>query len=287
MPRYVLAMQALEGKVAIITGAAGGIGSATARLFAREGAKIVLNDAGVDASGTGGSAEPIEALTAELRATGAEVISSTHSVATAAGAEAIVGLCVAQFGRVDALINNAGIARDASLLKLNAADFDAVLDVNLKGTWWCMQAALAVMKRQGSGNIVNTASTAGLLGNFGQASSTAAAAGVYGLTRTASIEMQRFGIRVNAVAPLAKTRQTEHLPMFEKVDSMRAEHVAPVHLFLASELSGDTTGVMISVAGGRLCVTKLVESAGQFKDSQEGVWTATEIAEHFPAIRKA
>jgi NAD(P)-dependent dehydrogenase (short-subunit alcohol dehydrogenase family) len=104
--------------------------------------------------------------------------------------------------------------------------------------------------------------------------------------RTASIELQRHGIRVNGVAPLAKTRMTTDLPMFEKVDSMRAEHVAPVHLFLGSELSGDTTGMVLSVAGGRLCSLKLVETTGQFKDDDGGVWTAREIADHFAALRK-
>jgi NAD(P)-dependent dehydrogenase (short-subunit alcohol dehydrogenase family) len=143
------------------------------------------------------------------------------------------------------------------------------------------------MKAQGSGSIINTSSVSGMLGNFGQANYASAKAGVYGLTRTASIELQRYGVRVNAVAPIAKTRLTEDLPMFEKIeDTLSPEHVAPAHLFLASDLSREVTGVVLSVAGARMSVYKVVESPGKYKESDLGVWTAAELAEHFESISK-
>lgn len=280
-------MKLLDGKVAIVTGAGGGIGRATALLFGREGAKVVVNDVGGARDGSGESASPAEAVVAEIRALGGQAVASPQSVATRAGAERIIATAVEEFGRVDVLINNAGILRDKTLLKMDDEMWDAVIGVHLKGTFLCTQAAVAQMRAQGSpGSVVNTTSVSGMLGNFGQANYSAAKAGIYGFTRTASIELQRYGIRVNAVAPIAKTRMTEDLPMFEKIQSMTPEHVAPAHLFLASELSGDLTGAVLSVAGGKLSVYKVVESAGKFKDSDQGVWTAREIADHWEVISK-
>ncbi len=279
-------MGLLDGKVAIVTGAGGGIGRATALLLAREGAKVVVNDVGGARDGSGQSVSPAEAVTGEIRTAGGEAVASSDSVATRAGAERIVASAVEHFGRLDVMINNAGILRDKTLLKMDDAMWDAVIAVHLTGSFLCTQAAAAQMRQQGSpGSIVNTTSVSGMLGNFGQANS-AAKAGIYGLTRTASIELQRHGIRVNAVAPIAKTRMTEDLPMFEKIQSMTAEHVAPAHLFLASELSGDLTGAVLSVAGGKLSVYKVVESAGKFKDADQGVWSAQEIAEYWDVISK-
>jgi NAD(P)-dependent dehydrogenase (short-subunit alcohol dehydrogenase family) len=143
------------------------------------------------------------------------------------------------------------------------------------------------MREQGSaGSVINTTSVSGLIGNFGQANYAAAKAGIYGFTRTASIELQRYGIRVNAVAPIAKTRMTEDLPMFEKIETMSPEHVAPAHLFLASDLSRDVTGAVLAVAGGKMSVFKVVESPGRFKEADGGVWKAEEIAEHWKTISK-
>ncbi|MCE7890719.1 MAG: SDR family NAD(P)-dependent oxidoreductase [Sorangiineae bacterium PRO1] len=280
-------MKLLDGKVAIVTGAGGGIGRATALLLAREGAKVVVNDVGGARDGSGESASPAETVVAEIRGLGGQAVASPQSVATRAGAEQIIATAVKEFGRVDVLVNNAGILRDKTLLKMDDEMWDAVIGVHLKGTFLCTQAAVAQMRAQGSpGSVVNTTSVSGMLGNFGQANYSAAKAGIYGFTRTASIELQRYGIRVNAVAPIAKTRMTEDLPMFEKIQSMTPEHVAPAHLLLASELSGDLTGAVLSVAGGKLSVYKVVESAGKFKDSDQGVWTAREIADHWEVISK-
>lgn len=281
----VAAMSLLDGKVAVITGAGNGIGRATALLFAREGAKLVINDLGATRSGSGEDRTVAERVVDEVTALGGTAVANTDNVASATGARAIIQCALDNFGHVDVLINNAGILRDKTLLKMDEEMWDAVIDVHLKGTFLCTQAAADHMKSRG-GRIVNTTSISGMLGNFGQSNYSAAKAGIYGLTRTASIELQRYKITVNAVAPIAKTRMTEDLPMFEKVDSMSSEHVAPAHLYFASELSGDRTGHVLAVAGGKMTIYKVVESAGKFKEGDGGVWTAQEIADHWDAISK-
>ncbi len=271
----------------MITGAGNGIGRATALLFAREGARVVVNDLGGTRAGDGGEHNAADAVVQEIRAAGGSAVASYDSVITPDGARAIVETAVREHGRIDILINNAGILRDKTLLKMDLAQWNAVLDVHLTGTFLCTQAAAGPMKEQGAGRIVNTTSVSGLLGNLGQANYSAAKAGIYGLTRTASIELQRYGISVNAVAPIAKTRMTEDLPMFAKIaDTLSPEHIAPAHLFLASDLCGERTGIVLAVAGARMSVYKVVESAGQFKEANGGVWTAAEIGEHFDAIAK-
>ncbi len=282
----VPAMTLLAGKVAIVTGAGRGIGEQTARLFAAQGAAVVVNDAGTGPDGKLPTEPVAERVAEEIVAAGGNAVASSHSVSNHSDVQALFDLTRNQFGGVDVLVNSAGFLRDQSLLRMAEQDFSDVVDVHLKGTFLCCQAAANAMKTRGGGSIINTTGVAGLMGNFGQVNASAAQAAVYGLTRTASIELQRFGIRVNAVSPLAKTRLTAELPMFEHVESMSARHVAPVHLFLASALSGQTTGSIVSVAGGRLSVYRMVESAGEFKEADEGIWDAHEIAEHFSAIRK-
>jgi len=280
-------MGLLDGKSAVVTGAGHGIGRATALLFAREGARVVVNDLGAARTGEGGEHSAADAVVAEIRDAGGTALASYDSVATPAGATAIIEAAVSAHGSIDILVNNAGILRDKTLLKLELADWQAVLDVHLTGSFLCTQAAAVHMKEQKSGRIVNTTSVSGLLGNFGQSNYAAAKAGIYGLTRTASIELQRYGITVNAVAPIAKTRMTDDLPMFAKIaDTLSPEHVAPAHLFLASELCGERTGIVLAVAGARMSVYKVVESTGRFKEADGGIWTAEEIERHFDAIAK-
>lgn len=278
-------MGLLDGKVAIITGAGAGIGRAHALLFAAEGAQVVVNDAGVARDGTGGAATAADDVAGEIRAAGGHAAANHDDVSVAAGASAIVRTAVNAFGRVDVLVNNAGILRDKSFLKMDEAMWDAVIAVHLKGTFLCSQVfAKQVLSQGGGGRIVNTTSISGMLGNFGQANYSAAKAGVYGLTRTMSIELQKHRITVNAIAPLAKTRLTEDLPMFHGVETMTPEHVAPAALFLASDLCGDRTGHVLAVAGARVYAFKVIETPGRFKETDDGVWTAQEIAEHWDAI---
>jgi NAD(P)-dependent dehydrogenase (short-subunit alcohol dehydrogenase family) len=280
-------MGLVDGKVAIVTGAGGGIGRAHALLLAKEGAKIVVNDLGGARDGAGSDESAASKVVAEIKAAGGDAVANFDSVATSAGSQNIVKMALDSFGRVDILINNAGILRDKSLLKLDEEMWDSVIAVHLKGTFLCAQAvAKQIVAQGGGGRIVNTTSVSGMLGNFGQANYSAAKAGIYGLTRTMSIELQKHRITVNAIAPIAKTRMTEDLPMFQGVDTMTPDHIAPSALFLASDLCGDRTGHVLAVAGARLYAFKVIETTGKFKDDANGVWTAQEIAENWDSIVK-
>jgi NAD(P)-dependent dehydrogenase (short-subunit alcohol dehydrogenase family) len=280
-------MGLLDDKVVIITGAGGGIGRAHARLFAGEGAKIVVNDLGGARDGSAGEASAADKVVEEIRAAGGSAVANHDSVASADGAGALIRAAVSAFGRVDVLINNAGILRDKSFLKMDEAMWDAVVAVHMKGTFLCSQLfARQVVAQGGGGRIVNTTSVSGMLGNFGQANYSSAKAGIYGLTRTMSIELQKHRVTVNAIAPIAKTRMTEDLPMFQGVDTLTAEHIAPAALFLGSDLCGDRTGHVLAIAGARVYAFKVVETTGRFKETDNGVWTAREIAESWDAIVK-
>ncbi|MGH7297236.1 MAG: SDR family NAD(P)-dependent oxidoreductase, partial [Polyangiaceae bacterium] len=267
-------MGLVDGKVAIVTGAGGGIGRAHALLLAREGAKVLVNDVGGARDGSGSDASPAQQVVDAVKAAGGVAVANHDSVATAAGAAAIVKAAIEAFGRVDVLVNNAGILRDKSFLKMDEAMWSAVVEVHLTGTFHCSQLfAKQVVAQGGGGRIVNTTSVSGMLGNFGQANYSAAKAGIYGLTRTMSIELQKHRITVNAIAPIAKTRMTEDLPMFQGVDTLTPEHIAPAALFLASDLCGDRTGHVLAVAGARVYAFKVVETPGRFKETDRGVWT--------------
>lgn len=281
-------MGLLDGKVAIITGAGNGIGRAHALLFAKEGASVVVNDLGGARDGTGTDASAADAVVKEIEAAGGKAVASHDTVATIEGANAIVKRAVDAFGKVDVLVNNAGILRDKTFLKMDEGMWDLVVQVHLKGSFLCSQAFVKQAIAQGHGaRIVNTTSVSGMMGNFGQSNYAAAKAGIYGLTRTMSIELQKHAITVNALAPIAKTRLTEDLPMFQGVETMTAEHISPAALFLASDLCGDRTGHVLAVAGARLYAFKVIETPGKFKDDAQGVWTPQEIAENWDAIVKA
>ncbi len=281
-------MGLLDGKVAIVTGSGGGIGRSHALLFAKEGAKVVINDLGGTRDGVGSGESAANVVVEEIKKAGGQAVPNYDNVASAEGAAKIVKAAVDAFGRADILVNNAGILRDKSFLKMEEAMFDAVIAVHLKGTYLCSQAfAKQVVAQGGGGRIVNTTSVSGMLGNFGQANYSAAKAGIYGLTRTISIELQKHRITVNAIAPIAKTRMTEDLPMFQGVDTLTPEHIAPAALFLASDLCADRTGHVLAVAGARLYAFKVVETPGKFKDAEKGVWTAKEIADNWEAINKS
>ncbi len=280
-------MGLLEGKVAIVTGAGGGIGRAEALLFAREGAQVVVNDVGGGRDGAGQSNRMADEVVREIETAGGTAIANYDSVSTLAGAEKIIKTAVERFGHLDVLVNNAGILRDKTLLKMDETMWDAVIAVHLKGTFLCTQVAAKQMISQGSGGrIVNTTSLSGMLGNFGQANYSAAKAGIYGFTRTASIELQKHRVTVNAIAPIAKTRMTEDLPMMQGMEALTPDHIAPGALFLGSDLCGDRTGHVLAISGARMYVYKVVESAGKFKESSNGIWTAEEIGEHWSSIAK-
>ena len=280
--------QLLSGRVALVTGGGRGIGRAVARALVEQGARLVLNDLGCERDGSGRDPSVATAAARELTDAGFEVIASHHDVSIPADVSEMVALG-ARFGEpIDLLVNCAGILRNANLLDLSDEDFTAVLRTDLTGTLLATQAVARGLKQaRRRGSIVNMTSISGLLGNLGQANESAAKAGIYGLTRTAAIELQKFGISVNAVAAIARTRLTEDLPMFEKVrGSLEPDHVAPAVVFLASELAAGLSGVVLSVAGGRLATLSLTESQGRLKDEAGGHWTPQEIAQHFASISR-
>jgi NAD(P)-dependent dehydrogenase (short-subunit alcohol dehydrogenase family) len=280
-------MGLLDGKVAIITGAGGGIGRSHAMLFAKEGAKVLVNDLGGPRDGSGTDATAAEKVAAEIKDAGGVAVANHESVATAEGAASVIKSAVAAFGRADLLVNNAGILRDKTFLKMDEAMWDAVVAVHLKGTFLMSQAMAKQLTSQGEGGrIVNTTSVSGMLGNFGQANYAAAKAGIYGLTRTMSIELQKHRITVNALAPIAKTRMTEDLPMYSGTTTLTPEHISPAALFLVSDLCGDKTGYVLAVAGARMYAFKVVETSGRFKEEGDGVWTPQEIADAWDGIMK-
>lgn len=280
-------MGLLDGKVVIITGAGGGIGRSEALLFAREGANVVVNDVGGARDGSGSGDAMARVVVDEIKQAGGNAVANFDSVATAEGAQGILRTALDAFGRVDVLVNNAGILRDKTLMKMDEEQWDQVIQVHLKGTFLCTQTIVRQMIAQGGGGrIVNTTSVSGMLGNFGQANYAAAKAGIYGFTRTAAIELQKHRITVNALAPVAKTRMTEDLPMFRAgMESLTPDHIAPAALFLASDLCGDKTGHVLAVTGSQMFAYKVVQSAGKFKD-EGAAWTAQEIADHWEAITK-
>ena len=273
-------MGCLDGKVAIITGAGGGIGREHALLFAREGAKVVVNDLGCQRDGTGQSASA-EQVVDEVRQRGGTAVASGEAVGSFAAAARIVARAVESFGRLDILVNNAGILRDRTILNMTEDEWDAVLTVHLLGTFSCLQAAARVMKEQGSGGrIINTSSTSGLLGNFGQANYGAAKIGIHALTRIAAWELARHKITVNAISPVALTRMTADVwESKDPVDetTLGPRHIAPVVAFLATDAAAGITGQTIGVDGRHLFAYRMMTSHGRSKRAGTEPWTIEEV----------
>ncbi|HLU68289.1 MAG TPA: SDR family NAD(P)-dependent oxidoreductase [Kofleriaceae bacterium] len=285
-------MGLLNGKVAAITGSGGGIGRAHALLLAREGARVVVNDIGAARDGTGADGALAARVVEEIRVAGGEAIADTSDVSEPDGARALIRRAVDELGRLDILINNAGILRDKTLRKMEVDQWDAVIKVHLRGTFLCMQAAATHMiERGGGGRIINTTSVAGLLGNFGQANYSAAKAGIYGLTMTAAIELRKHGITVNALAPVAHTRMTEDLPMMsampDAAELLSPDRVAPAALFLASDLAADVTGAVLAVEGARMYVYRMDQTAAALPRDPDAGWTAAEIHERWAELNAA
>jgi NAD(P)-dependent dehydrogenase (short-subunit alcohol dehydrogenase family) len=208
-----------DGKVAIVTGAGAGLGRSHALLLASRGATVVVNDTGGPVAGGGLDTGPADAVAAKIRAVGGRAIADSHSVATADGGAALVRTALDAYGRVDVLVNNAGILRNAPFEEMSEQNLEAVLDVHLRGAFFVTQSAWRAMRDQGGGRIVNTTSSAGLLGNAGFSNYAAAKGGVYGLTRVLGIEGAKYGIKVNAIAPTAATRMlTEAMAPAEVTD---------------------------------------------------------------------
>ncbi len=238
-----------DGRVAIVTGAGGGLGRSYALELARRGAAVVVNDLGGAVRGEGSSTRMADAVVAEIEAAGGRAAASYDSVATPEGGEAIVATALERFGRLDVLVSNAGILRDKSFVKLAPEDLEAVLAVHLKGGFFVSQPAFRAMKEGGYGRFVFATSASGLFGNFGQSNYAAAKMGLVGLSNVLALEGARHGIRSNAIAPIARTRMTEDL-LGEIVEALDPECVVPLVTYLASEAC-ELSHVIFSVGGGR------------------------------------
>ena len=280
-------MALLDGKVAIITGAGGGIGRAHALLFAKEGARVIVNDLGGDRAGGGRGSELADQVVAEIKAAGGEAVANYDSVSTREGADGLLWSALGKFGKVDILVNNAGVLRDRTFLNMSDGDWNIVFDVHMKGTYYCSQAVARQLKVQGKGGrIINTTSVSGLMGHFGQANYSAAKGGIYSLTRTTSMEFQRMGVTANAIAPVALTRMTQDLPMFKGMtaEQIGPQYVAPVAAFLASDLAAEITGQVIGVQGPKLFVYRMTETEGVTREGAP--WNPAEIKERWAEISR-
>ena len=249
-----------DERVVIITGAGGGLGRSHALELARRGARILVNDPGSAVDGSGSSTFAADRVVEEISALGGIAVPNHDSVATAEGGKAIVQAAVDAFGRVDVLINNAGILRDKAFHSMDSTMIDSVVDVHLKGALYVSQPAFRLMREQGYGRIVNTSSASGLFGNFGQANYGAAKSGLAGLTRVLAIEGAGHGIQVNAIAPVAATRMTQDI-LGDLVAKVAPESVSPLVAFLAHEQC-PVNGHVYSVAGGRIARIVVVETHG-------------------------
>jgi NAD(P)-dependent dehydrogenase (short-subunit alcohol dehydrogenase family) len=274
-----------DGRVAIITGAGGGLGRSHALELARRGAMVLVNDLGGALDGSGSSATAAQRVVDEIAAHGGEAVPNHDSVASAEGGEAIVQAALDAFGRVDVLVNNAGILRDRTFHNMNTEQIDQVLDVHLKGAFYVGQPAYRWMRAQGYGRIVNTSSASGLFGNFGQANYGAAKAGLAGLTRVLAIEGAQHDIKVNAIAPIAATRMTEGI-LGEFAFNAAPAFVSPLVAYLANEECA-VNGHVYSVAGGRIARIFVAETSGVVlkENSAEGIRASLSMIDEVDVTR--
>ncbi|HVA74071.1 MAG TPA: SDR family oxidoreductase [Acidimicrobiales bacterium] len=268
-----------DGKVAIITGAGGGLGRQHALLLASRGARVVVNDLGGSVSGEGADKGPAETAAQEIRDLGGEAVSDANSVSTPEGGEGIVQTALDAYGKVDIVINNAGILRDKTFHNMTRDLLEPVIDVHLKGAFYVTRPAWVKMREQGYGRIVNTSSGSGILGNFGQSNYGAAKMGLVGLTRVLANEGAKYNIKVNAIAPIARTRMTEEL-MGPAADKLDPELVSPIVAWLVHE-DTPVTGEIFTVGGGRVARFFIGMTHGYYNPKM----TVEDVRDHFAEIR--
>lgn len=273
-----------QDRVALITGAGRGLGACHARLLAERGAAVVVNDPGVATDGTASEQRPADEVVAEIAAAGGAAVADYGSVSDPADAEAMVRRAIDQYGRLDIVVNNAGILRDKAFHNLEWPDLDAVIDVHLRGAFYVTRPAFRHMREQGYGRIVVTSSNSGLLGNFGQANYGAAKMGLVGLMNVLKLEGAKYDVKVNAIAPVAHTRMTEEIlgPVAEKLDPAQ---VSPVVAYLCSEACS-ISGEIFSAAGGVVSRMFIGLTTGWFKHPEkDGPLTPEDVADHLAEIR--
>jgi len=256
-----------DGKVAIVTGAGGGLGRQHALELARRGAKVVVNDLGGSMDGSGGSSEAAQKVVEEIKAAGGEALANGSSVTDDAGVALMIKQAMDAWGRIDILIANAGVLRDKSFSKMDIADFDFVLDVHLLGTVKPAKAVWEIMKAQNYGRIVVTTSSSGLYGNFGQTNYGAAKLGIIGFMNTLKLEGQKNNIHVNAIGPVAATRMTENLMPPEVLKRLAPEYVTPGVIFLCSDEA--PTGAILTAGGGAFALARIFETEGVYLGENE------------------
>jgi len=282
----------LAGKVVIVTGAGGGVGEGIARLAAAEGASVLVNDLGGNPNGEGADAAPARRVADAINAAGGSAAPSFHSIATWDGAHAIIQDAIDAFGKIDAVVNNAGVLRDVIFHKMTLADWEIVRSVNLDGYFYVSRAAAEHFKAQGSGAFVHMTSTSGLIGNVGQANYSAAKLGVAGLSKSIALDMKRFGVRSNCVAPFAFTRMVGTIPANDEANRKRLEiakrmtpeKIAPLVVALVSDQAADVTG---QVFGSRMNELILFTQTRPLRTTQTGEgWTPESVLSHaLPAMR--
>jgi 3-oxoacyl-[acyl-carrier protein] reductase len=282
----------LKGKVVVITGSGGGIGRGHALAFASEGAKVVVNDVGAAVTGQGASSKPADMVVDEIKKMGGEAVANYDSVSVKDGAENIIKTAVDKFGKLDVLVNNAGILRDRMIYNMSDEEFEAVIKVHIYGHFYCTRAACVLFRQQRSGRIINTASTSGL-GNRGQSNYAIAKEGIVGLTRTVALEMGRYGVTCNAIRPNAGTRmtmsddmkqaaaRTGNVGMLKMMEMMKPEDIAPLVVWLASDAAANVNGRTFFVQTGRIA---LYSEPAQIKNiSKPGVgFTIDEVFDLVP-----
>ena len=269
-----------DGKVAIVTGAGGGLGRQHALELARRGAKVVVNDLGGSVDGSGGSSTAAEAVVAEIKAFGGEAIANGGSVTDDAGVANMVKQAMDAWGRIDILVANAGILRDKTFSKMEMSDFEAVMNVHVMGTVKPAKAVWEIMKAQNYGRILVTTSSTGLYGNFGQSNYGAAKLALIGFMNTLKLEGQKNNIHVNAISPVAATRMTENLMPAEVLAKLKPEYVTPAVVYLVSEEA--PTGVVMTAGAGAFAQARIYETEGVYLG--EGGLSVEEIRDNFARI---
>lgn len=274
-----------DGRVAVVTGAGGGLGRTYALELARRGARVVVNDLGGAVDGTGASAKAADLVVDEITDAGGEAVANYDSVSTEEGGAAIIQTALDTFDTIDIVINNAGILRDRSFAKMEPSDAEAVLDVHLKGAFYVSLPAFRVMKERGYGRFVFTTSASGLFGNFGQANYGAAKAGLVGLSNVIAIEGEKYNIKSNAIAPIARTRMTEDLVglLGPVADTIDPEQVTPMVVYLCSE-QNEHTHEIFTAGGGRYGRVFVATNEGWFPGTED-VPSVEDVADNLEAVR--